>query len=137
MPTNVQEAAIAQVVLEGVGLPATKRELLDYARRQDGGGSRLAALERIPDRQYGALDEVGEAICGTQPSFQPPGAHEPRAESGEVPGGRAYTHPEEEPGWIRDEPEILEYEKQLVREPAPAGEEAPEKGERDRRPRDP
>jgi hypothetical protein len=61
----LQDAAIVQVVLEGVALPANKRELLAYARKQRPPSSALAALEQIPERTYRTIDEVGEAIAQT------------------------------------------------------------------------
>ena len=88
---STQLSAIAQALLEGVSLPAKKEELLEYARRQDDSAEVAAALERIPDREYRSLDEVGEAIAPVQQSF----AQEerlPRAESGPPPGGDAYVH---------------------------------------------
>ena len=50
-----QRAAVAQVVLEGIPLPATKKELLDYARRQDPPEDVAAVLSTIPDREYERL----------------------------------------------------------------------------------
>ena len=41
-------AAELQVVLEGVPLPATKSELVEYARTQDENAARR--LESLPDR---------------------------------------------------------------------------------------
>ena len=92
-----------QVVLEGVSLPAGKQQLLDHARREDGGAAGLALLEGLPDREYSSLDEVGEALLPVQPSRQPEELASPRAESGEPPGGSAYTDGSEEPGWVRED----------------------------------
>ena len=67
-----------------------RQELLDYASRQANGGvARL--LERLPDRKYGSLDEVGEQLLPVQPEWSQPDVQEPRAESGSPPGGDAYT----------------------------------------------
>jgi uncharacterized protein DUF2795 len=101
---TTREAAELQVLLEGVPLPAGKQELLDYARAQD--RNQLARLlERLPESEYGSLDEVGEALEPVQP-VQPhrasADAREPRVESGEPPGGEAYTDPSAEPGSIRE-----------------------------------
>lgn len=131
---TLREAAIVQVVLEGVALPAKKRELLAYARRQQTPAQALAALEGISEREYQTIDEVGEAIAQTQPAIGPRPAHEPKPESGEVPGGASYLDPRAEPGAVRDEPTILPYEEQLVREPAPVGDGIPTKGSKDRKP---
>jgi hypothetical protein len=94
-----QRAAELQVVLEGVPLPAKKRELLEYARRQD--ESAAADLAQLPDREYSSLDEVGEALAPVQPEWPAPDVHEPRDESGQPPGGDAYLDPHPEPGSVR------------------------------------
>ena len=123
-----RDAAALQVVLEGVPLPAGKKELIAYAREQDGEARLLALLERIEEGEYRRIDEVGEAVAGVQPSFAPPSPHQPHVESDEPPGGASYTELRPEPGEIREPPVILEYEEQLVREPAPIGEGIPKKG---------
>ena len=94
-----QRAAELQVVLEGVRLPATKRDLVEYARTQD--ESAVAELQRLPDREYSSLDEVGEALAPVQPNWRKPDADEPRDESGQPPGGDAYLDPHAEPGAVR------------------------------------
>jgi hypothetical protein len=124
---EAQLAAVAQVTLEGTPLPAERHELIDYASSQDSPAEVLAALRRIPDRSYERIDDVGDAITPTQPTPSPPAAA-PRPESGEPPGGEAYLDPGARPGAIRDQPAILEYEQQLVREPGAPGEGVPEKG---------
>jgi Protein of unknown function (DUF2795) len=96
---RTQRAAELQTVLEGVPLPADKRELLDYARSQD--ESAAADLERLPDREYSSLDEVGEALAPVQPDRSQPDVHEPREESGQPPGGDDYLDPNPEPGSVR------------------------------------
>jgi len=85
-------------VLEGVSLPATRDELVAYATAQDRDAA--SELMLIPDREYGYLDEVGEALVRTQPA---PVAPEPRpkVESGGPPGGGEYTNPEPESGAVR------------------------------------
>jgi hypothetical protein len=88
-----------QVVLEGVPLPAKKRDLLDYARTQD--ESAAADLQQLPDREYASLDEVGEALAPVQPEWPQPDVLEPREESGQPPGGDSYLDPHPEPGSVR------------------------------------
>ena len=94
----LSEAARIQAVLEGVPLPAQKRQLIEYARSQ--AGDAVALLERIPDREYRTLDEVGEAIAPVQPhsSLSP---ELPREESDQPPGGDAYVNPHPSPGAVR------------------------------------
>jgi hypothetical protein len=56
-------------VLEGTPLPASRSELIEYAQEQESGEFIVDALLRLPDREYGALDEVGEALAPVQPSW--------------------------------------------------------------------
>lgn len=88
-----------QVVLEGVPLPATKSELVEYARTQDADAARR--LESLPDREYRSLDEVGEALAPVQPSRPEPEVAVPHEESDAPPGGDAYVDPNPEPGAVR------------------------------------
>jgi hypothetical protein len=84
---NSQRAAEIQVVLEGVKLPATRAELVDYAALQD--AEAAVELERISNREYESIDEVGEELAPTRPVH----ASEerlPRPESGKPPGGADY-----------------------------------------------
>jgi uncharacterized protein DUF2795 len=99
---SFQQAALAQVVLEGVPLPAKRARLLEYARRQDGGERVAGLLSKLPDREYASIDEVGEALASVQPQPEPGQPHEPKPESGLPPGGDAYTDPSEEPGRVRE-----------------------------------
>ena len=92
-----------QVLLEGVPLPASKRELLRYAGREDGDSGALELLETLEEREYASLDEVGEALYPVQPSSPREQPAQPKPESGLPPGGSAYTDPSEEPGWVREE----------------------------------
>src|SRR5919204_6882474 len=93
------ELATLQVLLEGVPLPASKDELIRYAREQDGGRA-VSLLERLPDREYRRLDEVGEALAPVQPS--PDEKTElPREESGLPPGGDDYVAAHPNPGKVR------------------------------------
>src|SRR5690348_15144512 len=96
---NPQRAAELQSVLEGVPLPAKKRDLVEYARSQD--GSAAADLQRLPDREYSSIDEVGEALAPVQPERSQPDAPEPHEESGLPPGGDSYLDAHPEPGAVR------------------------------------
>ena len=80
-------AARVQALLEGVPLPAEKHELVSYGRQQQPEPDELAVLQRLPDREYETLDEVGEEIASVQPSREKPEAEEPREASDAVPGG--------------------------------------------------
>jgi Protein of unknown function (DUF2795) len=92
-------AAELQVLLEGVPLPAHKRELVEYARSQD---DRMAdELASLPDREYRSLDEVGEALAPVQPPQPHSEAVVPREESDAPPGGENYVQPHPEPGAVR------------------------------------
>ena len=86
-----QDAATVQSLLEGVPLPASREELIAYARRQPDGEEFAHELERLPEGDYRALDEVGEALAPVQPRRPRPQPDTPRAESGKPPGGDAYT----------------------------------------------
>lgn len=96
---STRRVAELQVVLEGVPLPASKAELLDYARTQDGDAAR--ELESLPDRTYRSLDEVGEAVASVQPPREQAHAEVPREESDAPPGGDDYVDPNPEPGAVR------------------------------------
>jgi hypothetical protein len=91
--TDLRLAALAQTVLEGVPLPARKRNLLDYARAEDAEPEVVAAIERLPDGSYDSLDDVGEALASAQPSRKPVLTQAPQPESGEPPGRDAYLTP--------------------------------------------
>ena len=95
---STQTAVLIQVLLEGVPLPATKAELVEYARREDPDAGRL--LEALPDREYRSLDEVGEALAPVQPAHDEP-ERLPREESDRPPGGDAYVEAGAEPGAVR------------------------------------
>src|SRR5918911_3006421 len=99
MNVDTQHAAELQALLEGVPLPAQKRELVAYARSQD---DRAAEeLASLPDREYRSLDEVGEALVPVQPPRSQPDAVVPREESDAPPGGDNYVKPHPEPGAVR------------------------------------
>jgi Protein of unknown function (DUF2795) len=95
-----QEAAEIQVLLEGVALPAKKRQLLAYARRED--PDAVERLKAIPDREYRSLDEVGEALARVQPVTAEE-APTPREESDLPPGGPEYLNPHPQPGTVRND----------------------------------
>ena len=95
---DLQRSAEIQVVLEGIPLPASRDQLVRYASRYDGEAART--LASIPDREYGRIDEVGEALAATgvvtverDPLPQP--------ESGKPPGGDDYLRPNPQPGAVR------------------------------------
>jgi hypothetical protein len=88
-----------QVLLEGIALPATRAELAAYAGRED--SQAVTELERLPDRSYASINEVGEELVPTQP--RPPAVEPaPRPESGQPPGGDEYTNPHPESGAQRE-----------------------------------
>lgn len=86
-------AAELQALLEGVPLPAEKAVLLAYAVRQHAEPAFIEALRELPDRSYRSLDEVGEELVHVQPPQRPAKPSAPREESGDPPGGDAYTEP--------------------------------------------
>jgi hypothetical protein len=100
---DTQRSAELQVLLEGVPLPASRAELIDYAVAQEEGALFRGDLESLPDRQYETLDEVGEELIRVQPARSSARAALPREESGEPPGGDAYTDPAPEPGLVRED----------------------------------
>jgi hypothetical protein len=87
---NTQRAAEVQAVLEGVDLPATKAELIAYARAQS--PSYVADLEGLPDEQFDRLDAVGELLT-PGPTAPARAERPPLAESGKPPGGDDYVKP--------------------------------------------
>ncbi|HEV8250511.1 MAG TPA: DUF2795 domain-containing protein [Gaiellaceae bacterium] len=82
---DTSRAAELQVLLEGVPLPATKDQLLEYAVQQRAEPHFLEALRSLPDREYASLDEVGEQLVHVQP-----------------PGGHADANPDPDTGRLRD-----------------------------------
>ena len=97
------EVVALQSLLEGVALPAQKRDLIAYARDQPGGNEAVQLLERIPDGEYRSLDDVGETLLPVQPHAAKPPVRTPREESGLPPGGDDYVNPEPESGFVRDD----------------------------------
>jgi|1185.fasta_scaffold655189_1 hypothetical protein len=96
-----QQAAELQVLLEGVALPASKQELLDYASRQAESEPFVAELGSLPDREYRTIDEVGEQLLPMQPRVHEEALALARDESGQPPGGDEYTNPDPDPGAVR------------------------------------
>jgi hypothetical protein len=79
-------------LLVGVALPASKHQLVDYARAQPGGSRAAERLQRIPDREYTAIQDAGEELEPVQPERSPtPAIEHPKPESGRPPGSDAYT----------------------------------------------
>ena len=99
---ELQRVAELQVVLEGVPLPNERSSLVRYALSQGASGEQLAMLQRLPERSYDRIDEVAEALMQVQPQSDPKEPHSPREESGEPPGGDAYTQLRPETGAVRD-----------------------------------
>jgi hypothetical protein len=95
---NLQRAAEIQVVLEGVSLPATRAQLVDYAALYDDAAA--SELRSIADREYRRIDEVGEELVATQ-AVRPPSQRLPKPESGKPPGGDDYLRPFPESGAVR------------------------------------
>jgi hypothetical protein len=83
-----RRAAEIQVVLEGIRLPASRAELAEYAASFDLDAA--AAIRRLPDRRYGSIDEVGEALVPREPRPSPE-RRLPRPERGSPPGREAYV----------------------------------------------
>jgi hypothetical protein len=94
-----QQTAELQTLLEGVDLPAGKKQLLAYARSQD--EQAAGVLKALPDREYRSIDEVAEVLSPVQPASAQGGVHPPREESGNPPGGDAYLDSNAEPGAVR------------------------------------
>jgi hypothetical protein len=92
-------SAYVESLLNGVELPASKEELIAYARRQHRGEAVAERLRELPDREYRALDEVGEELEPRQPAAwrQPPPSRVPKPESDLPPGGSAYVGDRPEP----------------------------------------
>lgn len=91
--------AYVESFLSGVPLPASKDELIEYAERQDRGTPVASLLRTIPDREYRALQEVGEELQERQPEAwkREPPTKLPREEADVVPGGPAYVGGSVEP----------------------------------------
>jgi hypothetical protein len=90
---DTSRAAELQVLLEGVPLPAEKPALLAYAVQQRAQPVFIDALRKLPDRSYESLDEVGEELVHVHPPAPSAPLPPPHEESGDPPGGDAYTKP--------------------------------------------
>jgi hypothetical protein len=64
---------------------------MKYALHEGATGEQIALLQRLPDRRFETIDEVAEELARVQPSREDDVPHQPREESGEPPGGAAYT----------------------------------------------
>ena len=99
---ELQKVAELQVVLEGVPVPNERASLVRYALDAGATGEQLAMLQRLPDRRYDNIDEVAEELMQVQPPYEREERDSPREESGEPPGGDAYTQVHPESGEVRD-----------------------------------
>ena len=99
---ELSRVAELQVLLEGVPLPVGRDDLARYAEREGGRPQEVGLLRGLPDRRYGSIDEVAEELRRVQPPFAREEPHDPREESGAVPGGPAYTERQPESGEVRD-----------------------------------
>lgn len=80
-----------QVLLEGVPLPNESSTLMRYALHEGATGEQLALLQQLPDRRFETIDEVAEELVPIQPGRDREVPPSPREESGDPPGGEAYT----------------------------------------------
>lgn len=97
-------AAVAelQVLLEGVPLPNERSSLVRYATHEGATWQQLALLRQLPERKFDNLDEVAEELICVQPPREDEVPHRPREESGDPPGGEAYTKAHPVSGQVRD-----------------------------------
>jgi hypothetical protein len=91
-----------QVLLEGVPLPNERSSLVRYATHEGATWEQLALLRQLPERKFDNIDEVAEELMRVQPSREAEVPHSPREESGNPPGGDAYTRPNPDSGQVRD-----------------------------------
>ena len=82
--------ALLELRLAGIRLPATPAELLGWAREHEASTDELTALERLEERRYASVNDVGEALCPFEPAPVATPAHPGRTQSGEPPGGPEY-----------------------------------------------
>ena len=87
---NAQRATEIQAALEGISLPATRSQLIDYAFANDPGI--VPDLKTLPERKFDRLDLVGQLLLPA-PFVPPPAPNPPQPESGEPPGGPDYLNP--------------------------------------------
>jgi hypothetical protein len=62
-----------------------------YALHEGATGEQLALLQQLPDRRFETIDEVAEELVPIQPPRDREVPPSPREESGDPPGGEAYT----------------------------------------------
>jgi hypothetical protein len=100
----MEQATVAelQVLLEGVPLPNERSSLVRYALAEGASSEQIALLQRLPERRYDNIDEVAEELLPVQPEYEQEDADSPREESGEPPGGDAYTQKHPKSGAVRD-----------------------------------
>lgn len=98
-PAGVAEL---QVLLEGVSLPSERSALVEYALSEGAGGEQLGMLRRLPERCYDNFDEVAEELMSVQPHHEHEEPEGPHEESGEPPGGDAYTQLHPKSGSVRN-----------------------------------
>jgi hypothetical protein len=111
---DTARAAEIQVVLEGIPLPASRDELVRYARAEDERAA--SALAKIPDRTYTRLDAVGEELVRVQPE-PAEDAPEPAVESDLPPGGDDYVNTKPRSGAVRrDAPKDSQAQKTLEKQ---------------------
>jgi hypothetical protein len=53
----------AQKTIDGIGYPATRDELIEYAVRRGADEELLADLRRLPERRYDGPNAVGAAFA--------------------------------------------------------------------------
>lgn len=99
---DLSSVAELQVVLEGISLPAERKDLLDYAARQGATPVQTGMLHRLPEQEFQTIDEVAETLVRVQPPRGHEVPHRPREESGAPPGGEAYTKVHADAGQVRD-----------------------------------
>ncbi len=99
---DAREAAELQTLLEGVDLPAEKRELVRYAAANGATPTQLDVLGGLAQDRYRTIDEVGEELSPVQPERADDVPHEPKEESGLPPGGDEYTNAAPVSGYVRD-----------------------------------
>jgi hypothetical protein len=99
---ELTDVAELQTLLEGVGLPAEKAQLVSYAAAQGATPTHLGLLASLPDREFGTIDELAECIVRVQPEYEDEVPHAPREESGQPPGGDDYTNPSPVSGFVRE-----------------------------------
>lgn len=63
----------ADKALQGMSFPATKADLLDYARTREPAPKTLQSLEALPDREFQNKDEVIDAVPQEPEGTEAPG----------------------------------------------------------------